>query len=379
MDFIPPFCPNPHCPNHHLPRDSERPLTPWYHRRGRFQSARSGEQPRFGCKCCGTTFNPSTFDVDYRLRLRVSCRDVLASLFTCQGQRQLGRWLGIHHRLVALRQSRLAAQAVALNARFFRDAHPDSEIVLDGFESFARSQYHPHHLNFVVGKHSQAIWAWNVVFFRRKGRMRADQKAKRQQLDQVLHIPRNMARDRAAELLREYAGMAHVKGVPQLRLYTDEHPAYKAALANAKLTDRVQHVTISSRKPRTTRNNLFAVNYVDRQLRKDLATLVRETTRMAQRPERELERIAVYLAWHNLNKPVRVEGPLSKITHAQLAGLSASWVEREWQRFQTERVFPAREPLREFHRRVWNREDRLKDKEGRDLWPTNENLGRLRA
>ena len=44
-----------------------------------------------------------------------------------------------------------------------------------------------------------------------------------------------------------------------------------------KAQGRYRHLRVSSRVPRTRLNPLFAVNYIDRQLRKDLDEHVRET------------------------------------------------------------------------------------------------------
>ncbi len=380
MSFLPLFCPNPDCAHHQRRTPLLPGEKPWFHRKSHFNTTRNGWVPRFRCKSCGRYFSAQTFSVDYRLRIPTRCQEVLASLYTCQGQRQLARVLGIDASSVARRISRLGAQALGAHARFLQAATPDPEAVFDGFESFARSQYLPLNVNILVGKHSEALFGFNLVFLKRKGRMTANQRIQRDALEADIVRPKGHGSDRAAELFGEYYRLCQARGVEPITFYTDEHRDYPLALKKAGLTGKVAHHTTSSRKARTRSNPLFAVNYVDRQFRKDKSEYVRETTRWAQRPDRMMERVAVYVAWHNLNKPVRVrDKKLKRVTHAQLAGLSKSWVEQEWQRLGRERVFPKREPLREFHRRVWNREDVLLRKDGSDVFGPAEPLWRMRA
>lgn len=379
-DFTPPFCPNPDCTQHHRTHPLAPGEDPWFLRKGAASSRLHPHIPRFRCKHCGRFFSSQTFSVDYRLRLRLRCVDVLPTLFTCQGIRQHARAQRVHHKAVALRQSRLAAQALALHARLLRDALPESTLVFDGFENFAYSQDFPNNHNLLVGKHSELIWGFNLVFLLRKGRMTARQRARRTELEDELEIPENMSQNRARELFEGYDRWARARGVAHITLYSDKHPAYSAALKAAGLTERWHHERISSKRARTPHNPLFPVNYLDRLIRKDLAEAVRETTRMARLPQRQLERLAVFVAYHNCRKPFREEHKVKKHQrHVERVGLSREWAEREWHRLGTERVFPAREPLWEFHKRVWNRQDVLKTQAGKEYFPSSRQLGRLAA
>ncbi|PLS67350.1 MAG: hypothetical protein CV045_14095, partial [Cyanobacteria bacterium M5B4] len=184
MSFVPLFCPNPECAHHHR----RTPLLPgeksWFRIKGRFSTHRNGEVQRYQCKHCGHTFSQQTFSVDYRLRHPVKCSQVLASLFTGQGQRQLARVLGIGENAVACRLSRLGAQALAAHARFLEQLpQADTEIVFDGFETFVKSQYHPLNVNLMVGKRAEVVYGFNLVFLKRKGRMTPSQKAKREEIE----------------------------------------------------------------------------------------------------------------------------------------------------------------------------------------------------
>lgn len=379
MSFLPQFCPNPNCP-HHLRRNSPQSgEPPWFRFKSGYRTLRNGVVPRYQCTHCGRTFSRQTFSLDYRLRHSVSCAQVLASLFTCQGQRQLARVLGSDANAVARRLSRLGAQALATHARLL-DQLPeaDLEIVFDGLESFVHSHHHPLHVNLLVGKKAELVYGFNLVFLQHKGRMTAVQRAKRDAIESTIVRKKGHGIEQAAAMFADYADWAASKGRHTLVLYTDKHRDYPAALKKAGLEDRVSHVQISSRQKRTVTNPLFAVNYLDRQFRKDKSEFVRETTRWAQRPDRMMERVAVYVAWHNIHKPHRIKDRRSE-THAQKMGLSGEWCEREWKRLQTERFFPKREPLRAFHCRIWYREGVLETVPRKDVFVPPVALGRLRA
>ena len=54
-------------------------------------------------------------------------------------------------------------------------------------------------------------------------------------------------------------------------LITDEHQSYPKAILPFRATTDIVHSTVSSQLARTGDNPLFAVNYIDREIRKDLA------------------------------------------------------------------------------------------------------------
>ncbi len=76
------------------------------------------------------------------------------------------------------------AARLGRHALLFLEAHrppqPREAVVLDGFESFAFSQYYPLHLNLLVGAESHLVYAFTESELRRKGRMTPGQKVRRQ-------------------------------------------------------------------------------------------------------------------------------------------------------------------------------------------------------
>jgi hypothetical protein len=82
----------------------------------------------------------------------------------------------------------------------------------------------------------------------------------------------------------------------------------------------VRHQRTSSRVVRSCENPLFPVNYLDREFRKDQACHVRETVQWSKTVNNAMERMMVYLAYHNLFKPFRIK-ERSDLTHAEMAGI----------------------------------------------------------
>lgn len=369
--FYPPFCPNPSCTNHYLALEPQRkseqgpkgsqpcPAPRWFWKKGWFATRSNPRKVRFVCKACRVSFNPSTFDVDYRLRLKISCRDVLSSFITCQGQRQLARLLGIAHTSISRRQSRLAAQALVLNARFFHAARADLECLVTGVKGWAHSRKLPYRVVFLSGKRSQAIWGYGIIA---EPHLQAAKGMEKSHHSIVTFQP--SSEERLMELVHAYECKKSSS-----RLWLDQVQNLVSSIQVSRWND------VETRQ-RSQKISSWFQKYLARQIRKDMASWVRLTSRMAKRPEREMERISVYVAWHNLVKPFRINGACRKKTHAEKAGLSQTWIQREWYEFLHKRAFASRERLLVFHKRIWNREDRWKTDGGNDLLKSARLVGR---
>jgi hypothetical protein len=117
----------------------------------------------------------------------------------------------------------------------------------------------------------------------------------------------------------------------------------------------VEHRMTSSKAARTLSNDLFSVNYLDRQLRKDLAEHVRETVRFSRRLEFSLERAVVHLVHHNYFKVFRSRSRDQQLTHADRAGLDRREVARWKESFFRDRALGWRHNLEGWASRVWRR------------------------
>ncbi|MEI6389293.1 MAG: hypothetical protein WCQ50_22020, partial [Spirochaetota bacterium] len=166
---------------------------------------------------------------------------------------------------------------------------------------------------------------------RRKGRMTDKQLERRVELEKERRpnpkgLERSFARV-ALEGLRVLSDGAR----PSLILWTDEHKSYGRAMANSaclmalREAKRLNHQTFSSRAERTLANPLFPVNYLDREIRKDIHEHVRETVCFGRNVNRQMERFTLYSWWHNYRKPHRVRERVFR-SHAEVAGYDCAHI-----------------------------------------------------
>ncbi len=155
---------------------------------------------------------------------------------------------------------------------------------------------------------------------------------------------------------------------------TDEHPAYQRAtgrhmsLGALREQQRARLQQVSSKRVRNRVNPLFSVNYLDRQLRKDMAEHVRETVCFGRNVNRSLDRLVIYLAYHNLRQPYReAKGDLR--SHAEVAGLSEQEVKGICYGMFTRRAFCSRISPEGIYRKMWLRKYQTPLKEGPEYLP----------
>jgi hypothetical protein len=263
---------------------------------------------------------------------------VFHQLVQCAALRQIARQYDASPQTIALHAARLGRHCLLLHERL-RPHRPLLEpLVLDSFQSFEFSQYHPTLYHFAVGKDSHFIHGFTDSELRRSGRMSAHQKRRRARLEAEWGRPdpRSIQHE-VARLLRIIAPEPQA-----LVLYTDEHADYPRALAELPhLT--VTHRTISSRAARTSRNPLLSLNLLDLLLRHCGANHKRETIAFSKRRQCAAERLWLFLVWRNYVKWFSERRAGS--TPAMRAGVCKErWSVR---RILRERLFPSRVALPE--------------------------------
>ena len=336
--FRPPFCPNSECGNHY----SHLPPTGWYVKNGNYQSRLFGRIQRFRCRRCGTGFSAQTFSLDFCVKRKLSYRTVFSHLVTSSGIRDTARLLKVSPTTITNRITRLARQAVAVHSSLSSEVRLQEDLSADGFESFVYSQYFPNNIHLLVGKESQFWFALDYAHLRRKGRMTEYQKRKNEELQARFKLHRRSIYRSYQELVRTTLDLQERSGRPSVRLFTDEHRQYARVYRDLSTDEkrRIQHRRISSRLPRTLHNDLFSVNYLDREIRKDNSDHTRETVQFARNASNCMERLAVYRFYHNYCKPYRIaKQQLSSVTHAEQAGIPAGRIRAEMKSFFTRRRF----------------------------------------
>jgi transposase-like protein len=342
--FVPPHCPRSDCHFHR-----SRPGWRWK-RHGTFtREAAPHRIQRFRCGHCRHTFSEQTFRTSYWLRRPDVLLATAFRLLACSGYRQIAREARCDHTTVMRHAARLGRHAL-LYLHFHGPRGPILEAVaLDGFESFAYSQYHPLYLNLVVGAVSHYTYAFTLTQLRRKGRMTVAQKRRRAQLE-ARHgrpDPRGVERDSA---------MALKLAAPEpqeLTVRSDELPAYPRAFRLVP-EHAITHERTSSLEARTAGNPLFPVNRLDLLLRHNSANHKRETIAFSKRHQAVVERAAWLILWQNFAKPFSERHGGG--TPAMRLGLRERPVPiRELLR---ERLFPARVELPDEWARYYRREIR---------------------
>ena len=116
--------------------------------------------------------------------------------------RQMARAEHVRPATVQRQVSRLGRHCLLFHARQLEQLSPTPEIVIDGFETFEWSQYHPFHHNTAVDPATGFFLYHTDSPLRRKGRMTSLQKRRREQLESELGRPDPRAvRKGVAELL----------------------------------------------------------------------------------------------------------------------------------------------------------------------------------
>jgi hypothetical protein len=241
------------------------------------------------------------------------------------GNRQMARALRCSPSTAAHHIERLGRHCLLVQMRELERLPSIGEIAIDGFETFEWSQYHPFHHNVAVEVNSGYFLYHTDSPLRRKGRMRSQQKLRRERLEQTL----GRASPRAVEEgVREL-----LQAIPASVIRSDDHRAYPRAIA--ALERRIVHRVTSSKRRRDARNPLWEVNLLDLMIRHSTAAHKRETIAWVKRRQSSIEKLAIFQVWRNNMKRRWENG--ERVTPAMVLGLER----RPWQLYDLlkERLF----------------------------------------
>jgi len=171
------------------------------------------------------------------------------------------------------------------------------------------------------------------------------QKLRNEELQKLFTSGRVTIYDSFEALIRMVLMLLEQSTLEQLKVYTDKHKIYAKVFDELTPQQRVQveHETTSSTLPRTVTNDLFSVNYIDREIRKDLAEHTRETVQFGRNVINQMERLAIYRVYHNYFKPYRIRGSADeRCSHAERAGIPGGSTRRELKTLFTQRRFLSR-------------------------------------
>lgn len=353
--LIPPFCPYKACANHMKP---ERP--DWWRKSGFHATKAFGQVQRYQCLDCGRTFSTQTFSTHYYAKRIVDYRALERRCASSMSVRGLSRDLRCSCGTIQNRLYRISQQGIALHAALRPLADPTEEVCFDGLVSFDRSQYYPNDIGISITKTSRFVLGLSHATTRRSGAMSPLQKDRKQRLYRF-----NVFEEQAVERsLAEHLDMILIERPqgydPPLTLITDMKTAYVTAIEYHPLnrgqdeTHRMVHEQVSSKRPRTFTNPLFASNYYDREVRKDQAHHRRETVCFAKEPSNGMTRLYVHMVYHNYEKVYNINWPANiTITAAAMAGIPKRDVRRLRHWMFTRRAFYSHLDLRDLDWKIW--------------------------
>ena len=302
---------------------------------------------RFRCSLCRRTFSRQTFQTTYWLRRPGLLRKVCEGLLSGSGLRQISRFAGGSPSTIANHAARLGRHAL-----LFLEAHrprgePGEPITVDGFESFAYSQFYPLHLNLAVGTRSHFVYGLTESELRRKGRMTVAQKRQRAVEEAEVGRPDPRAIERG---MGELLALVVPAGA-RAHVHSDDHRAYPRALR--RLRDRAfEHTVTPSKVARTPSNPLFPVNRQDEMLRHSGANHRRETIAFSKLRAAVIERAALHMVWMSFVKSFSEKR--QGATPAQHLGLTDHKLTIE--ELLGKRQFPSRVRLPEVWQRYYDRD-----------------------
>jgi hypothetical protein len=177
-----------------------------------------------------------------------------------------------------------------------QNSPPVRDIVVDGFESFEFSQYHPIHHHVAVEKDTDFFIYFSDSELRRKGRMTEHQRIRRQQLESALGRPDPKAIEKDMKETLEVS----LSGRPSATVFSDDHPAYRRSIK--RMNTKIDHRITPGSDHRDKNNALWEVNLLDLLIRHSNANHKRETIAWSKRRQSSAERLAILLVWRNYMK-----------------------------------------------------------------------------
>jgi len=350
--FRPPHCPRPDCSAHTDPAQFR------YRRFGSYRRACDPRHkiPRFRCAACKRTFSRQTFACSYYLKRPELLHPVAAGLVAGSAHRQLGRSLGCAPSTVTRLSARIGRHSLLLHALVLeRIDFIDEPVVLDHFESFVYSQDDRLGIATSIGQRSWFAYGIQAAPHRRTAKRSARKRARRGPLPVI--PPGSVVRStlEALDLLVSRASQG-------LTLVSDDHPAYRAAVARHPTSRSIRH-RVYPNPPRGPGEDGERARERDRQMgpvdtfhqlwRHSQAHHRRETIAFGRRSNAVLERAALMVCWKNLVKGVS-ERRNDRTTPAMRLALTARpW---NWRDAFARRLFPRRICVPESWMRIYRRE-----------------------
>jgi hypothetical protein len=349
--FRPRFCPRRECPAH------ADPTLFRYRWHGYYRRACDPRRRirRFRCLVCGHVPSRQSFAASYYLKRPELLAPVAAGLVAGSAHRQIARSLGCAPSTVTRLAARIGRHSLLLQARLLEKIDTlDEPVVLDHFETFVYSQDDRLGIATSVGQRSWFVYGIQAAPHRRTGKRSVRKRAPRHRLPKI--PPGSVVRSTLETLDSLVFRARH-----GLTLVSDDHPAYRTAVARHRASRAIQH-RVYPNPPRGPGEDRERARERDRQMgpvdvfhklwRHSQAHHRRETIAFGRRSNAVLERGALMVCWKNLVKGVS-ERRNDRTTPAMRLGLTARpW---RWRDVFARRLFPGRIRVSESWMRIYRR------------------------
>lgn len=350
--FSPPYCPNPKC-RRHLGGAG------FWQKNGTKKIKRFPYlSQRFRCRDCSRTFSYSFFFLEYQTHVWGKNETIFLHHRTNMSMRESARILGHTERMIRGRKKKMNRWGILRHAKFCGGLKVEEPLVYDGLENFSFSQYDPNNINQAIGKESFFIYDFNFSPINRKGTMTPFQALKKKKLEEIHGAyPRDGLRTSTRRIFKRLLEKSEGK----LTLYSDEHFQYRKVVEEDLKAEKIIHLKTSAKINRNYQNPLFAVNYVDLQVRQELAAFRRETIAFSKHSIAMMESYVLYALYRNYMRPkffkAPKDDPLASQSPAMRLGLTKKIL--SFKEFFGVRVLKTQVPLNEDWANFYHRIDHL--------------------
>ena len=317
---------------------------------------------RYRCKVCKKGFSQRSFAWSYYLKRPELGPWVAKLLVSGCAHRQIARIVGCAPSTVTRLVPRLGRHSMLLHSRMLAELGKIDEVLAhDHFETFVGSQLDALGLGTTVGHESWFVYALDPAPHRRGGKLTPAQQRKLKERKRPLAPPGGFSRsmDRLLDVLTSYIAPGDL-----LDLITDDHPAYRPAVARHPKSQLIRHHVYPnpargpkgsprSREARERDAAMYPVDQLHALLRHSCKHHGRETIAFSRRINSAVDRGFIAVVWRNGIK-WRSERKPDRRTPAMWLGLTdRPW---KWEWVFSQRLFLTREPVPECWKKVYRRD-----------------------
>ena len=279
-------------------------------RNGNYHTVAHGVVQRYRCTLCQRGMSEQSGSIHYYAKLRLDLRRIFTRLRGGSSMRDIARELRCSRTAIANAVMRLGRQAIASHAMLLPSVESSGSVCFDGLVSSLTGSDYPSQITTLGDSKTELLLAMTHCVTERGGTRTEAQHHRITRRRSVWRPRAGALSDSISLLLEELSRFA--SPLRRLLIDTDRHPIYPWVIdtdlalswyrSHRLLTTR----TTSSSAPRTTRNPLFLMNYLDRMIRHRMKEHTRESIAFARNATMQMHRMWIFAWDHNCCQPMRV-------------------------------------------------------------------------